>query len=53
MYNGAMGDNTTEDDLTESEYLETMMLDFGLTPDSTIGELLEALREDEDAEDDE
>jgi len=52
MYNGAMSRNEAEDDLSESEYLEALMDDFELTEANTLGDLLKALREDEDAETD-
>lgn len=39
-----MSDDT---ELSEVEYLEALIDDFELTPENTIKELLDALREDE------
>jgi hypothetical protein len=47
-----MSDDNEPDEIEidEIENLETLMADFGLTRESTIGELLEALENENDSE---
>lgn len=36
-----------DDELSELEYVQCLMSDLGLTPEDTIADLLEAIRDDE------
>jgi hypothetical protein len=47
------GGYAVSEQLCESEYIEALMADFGLTKSATIGDLLDAVIEDEEAETDE